>query len=220
MLCVWIYQSPWCTFSTHQKNTGFTHFWRCKYKFVSSLQTKCQNEFVWHPHLSMTTTAVLISAQILFRRDKWGLFSFSLAVWNNSFGQSIMLLSKMPAKHSQRQEKRPPAQTKTLDSSLLFTSGTRSNSNWAPCSGLRVAAGLVTCQGGRVVPADPAPSEPRMSLSWGTLPAPEHGNQPLTLSISSAPFQVTLQITQFYQAETNCPSHTINGRGATPTPSL
>lgn len=195
------------------------------------LQTKCQTEFAWHPHLSMTTTAVPIPAQILSRRDNWGPFSFSLAVWNNSFGQSIMLLSEMPAKHSQRQEKRPPAQNKTLDSSLLCTSGAPLNSNWGlnspSCSGLRGAVGLVTCQGGKAAPADPAPSEPQISLSWGALPAPEHGKQPficgfylyhsiLTLSISSALFPVTLQITQSYQAETNCPSHTINGRGATP----
>lgn len=129
VLCVWIYKSLWCTFSTPQKKTGFTHFSRSKYEFVPSLHTKCWNEFVWHPHLSMTTTAVPISAQILSRRDNWGLFSFNLAVWSNSLGQSIMLLSKMPAKHYQRQEKRPSAQTKTLASSLLCTSDAHLNSN-------------------------------------------------------------------------------------------
>lgn len=127
--CVWIYKSLWCTFSTPQKETGFTHFSRSKYEFVPSLHTKCWNEFVRHPHLSMTTTAVPISAQILSRRDNWGLFSFNLAVWSNSLGQSIMLLSKMPAKHYQRQEKRPSAQTKTLASSLLCTSDAHLNSN-------------------------------------------------------------------------------------------
>lgn len=181
-------------FHSPERETGFIHFWRCKYESVPSLQTKCWNEFVWHPHLSMTTTAVLISAQILSRRDNWGLFRFSLAVWNNSFGQSIMLLSKMPAKPSQRQQKRPPGQTKALAPSLLCTSGSPLNSNWAPwvCGGCRMSW----------------PVRREHCLCWpctfrapdvpvlGTLPAPVHGNQPLTLSISSALFPAALQITQ------------------------
>lgn len=95
VVCIWTHQVLSCTFYRHQKRTGSIHFLWSKQKFVSSLHPKCWNEFVWHAHLSTTTTAVLISAQILSRRDNWGLFSFSPAVWNYSFGQSIMLLPKV-----------------------------------------------------------------------------------------------------------------------------
>lgn len=204
-------------FHSPERETGFIHFWRCKYESVPSLQTKCWNEFVWHPHLSMTTTAVLISAQILSRRDNWGLFRFSLAVWNNSFGQSIMLLSKMPAKPSQRQQKRPPGQTKALAPSLLCTSGSPLNSNWAPCSGFVVAAGWADLSGGNIVSADPVPSEPQMSLSWGHCLL-------LYMEISHWHWVFHLLFSQLHcrshnslhQADTNCRSHTINGRGQHP----
>ena len=112
-----------------RKETSLIHFSRSKCKFVSYLQTKCWSEFVWHLHLSMTTIVALILAHILSRKDNWGLFSFSLAAWNNLFGQSITLVSKMPAKHYQRQAKMPSTQTKTLASSQLWSSDIHLNSN-------------------------------------------------------------------------------------------
>lgn len=138
----------------------------------------------------MTTTAVLISAQILSRRDNWGLFSSSLAVWNNSFGQLVRLLSKMPAKHSQRQEKRPSAQTKTLISSLLGTSGAPLDSNWAPAVG----------SWGNAVPA----VSPELPVTGEhCLPLEIMENHPQTVCISSILLPVTLQIPYpLYQAET------------------
>jgi len=39
----------------------------------------------------MITTVVLFLAHILPRRDKWGLFSFSLAAWNRFAGHLLTL---------------------------------------------------------------------------------------------------------------------------------
>lgn len=76
------------------------------------LQTKHCSELVWHLPLSETATVALVLAPIPSRSNNWGLFSFGLAAWNHSFGQSIMPVSKMPAKHCSREAKSPFTCTK------------------------------------------------------------------------------------------------------------
>lgn len=104
VLCAHIHKSLWCTSSTQWKERE-TEF------IFQDLNT--DSYLVCRPNaetslsdiiISVTTTAALILAHILSRRDNWSLFSFSLAARHYSFGQSGTLLSKPPAKHYQRQD--------------------------------------------------------------------------------------------------------------------
>lgn len=65
----------------------------------------------------MAAIVALALAYTFSRSDNWCLFSFGiLAVWNHSFGQSIMPASKMPARHCSIDAKSPSTHTKTLAS--------------------------------------------------------------------------------------------------------
>ena len=62
----------------------------------------------------MTAIVALALAHTFSRSENGCLFSFGLAVWNRSFGWSLIPASKMPARHSSREAKSPSALTKTL----------------------------------------------------------------------------------------------------------